>query len=525
GIIPFDNDLTKLSFFDYLPVSLGYQMIHQEQRSNCLILGASGGSGILRGLYYQFQKIDAVENLADISKVLIQYEKSGREKLYNHPNIQLYHQAIQSFIRETKKKYNLIELSLVDSVSSAYSGVSALQENFLYTEQSFQAMLNLLDEQGVLVIHRWLTTPPRDILKIMNILFLAMKQIGYSQPDQHVFAFRTIQTGTIIISKKPLSKSQINTAINFCKTRLFDPFYYSGIQQSEINQYIKLKKPYYYQAAQTLLSQEQKQFVNKYTYDIRTATTNRPYFYHFFKLDLMREIFNYGTSKIPFTEWGFLILIIFLFPILILSVVFIILPLFFYQKKQNIKTPFKFNVFAYFTLLGISFFMIEMPLIQKFVYLLSYPVYSFSIILGSLLISSGLGSYWSEKLFSQAKGILFVTIIIGIIITFYILFLDKMISLALKWPISFRIAFSLLLIMLPGFFMGIPFPLALSYLKTVQPESAKWALSINGFFSVISTILAAVIAVFCGFQVVLIIAWVGYLTAGLISLSFKTSKW
>ncbi|MCG8571787.1 MAG: hypothetical protein MJB14_16750, partial [Spirochaetes bacterium] len=47
GIIPFDNDLTKLSFFDYLPVSLGYQMIHQEQRSNCLILGASGGSGIL----------------------------------------------------------------------------------------------------------------------------------------------------------------------------------------------------------------------------------------------------------------------------------------------------------------------------------------------------------------------------------------------------------------------------------------------------------------------------------------------
>ena len=72
-----------------------------------------------------------------------------------------------------------------------------------------------------------------------------------------------------------------------------------------------------------------------------------------------------------------------------------------------------------------------------------------------------------------------------------------------------------------GFFMGIPFPQGLVRIKNTDTTRVAWAWGINGLFSVISTILATIVAILMGFQFVFLIASVCYLIAGLISLKLE----
>jgi hypothetical protein len=60
-------------------------------------------------------------------------------------------------------------------------------------------------------------------------------------------------------------------------------------------------------------------------------------------------------------------------------------------------------------------------------------------------------------------------------------------------------------------FMGMPFPRTLSLVRAVNPGLVPWAWAINGCASVLSAILAAMLAVSIGFSAVLAAAGAAYL--------------
>lgn len=74
---------------------------------------------------------------------------------------------------------------------------------------------------------------------------------------------------------------------------------------------------------------------------------------------------------------------------------------------------------------------------------------------------------------------------------------------------------SVLLIAPLAFAMGMPFPLGLASVAARTPVLVPWAWAVNGFASVVAAILATVLAIHWGFNVVLILATVLYLTAAL----------
>src|SRR5207237_10653868 len=53
---------------------------------------------------------------------------------------------------------------------------------------------------------------------------------------------------------------------------------------------------------------------------------------------------------------------------------------------------------AYFLLLGTGFMFVEIALVQRFSLFLGHPVYSFSIALFAIILSTGAGSLLSERL-------------------------------------------------------------------------------------------------------------------------------
>ena len=72
---------------------------------------------------------------------------------------------------------------------------------------------------------------------------------------------------------------------------------------------------------------------------------------------------------------------------------------------------------------------------------------------------------------------------------------------------------ALLLIAPLAFFMGMPFPLGLKRLSASAPGFVPWAWGINGFASVVSAVLATLLAIEFGFQVVIVLALVFYVLA------------
>ncbi len=518
-ITPFAGNKSKIEYLNYLPSILPYVLLENYRKEKALIVGVGGGEGILKAILHDFKGIQGLEINRDVINLMKNEFSEFSGNIYNLPNVRIINKEARGFIKTSQEKYNLIEISMLDAFNTASAGTSSMNESYLYTVESIKDFYEHLEDNGILAISRWILTPPRDNLKMLNTCARALRDLEIENIKKHIIFIRSMQAATLIISKKQFSEKQIANTKSFCNSKLFNIIYYEGISENEVNRFIKLEEPLYYRAAENILSGTDKNFITDYDFEIKAATDNKPYFYNFFKPKLLKQISQFGVSKIPFTEWGYLILILLLIPVILISSVFIILPLIFIkssEKRLNLKIIF------YFGLLGIGFFFIEMPLIQKLVLFLSHPTYSLSVIISGLLLFSGLGSYFSDRIFKEKNRILFASLLVSFIILIYLGFFKYLLPELIQLNIFFKILITILLLMPLGFFMGIPFPQAVNFLKRINQSKVPWAWGINGFFSVISILSATICAIVFGFNIVFLVACVCYLAVGILSLQFQS---
>jgi hypothetical protein len=88
----------------------------------------------------------------------------------------------------------------------------------------------------------------------------------------------------------------------------------------------------------------------------------------------------------------------------------------------------------------------------------------------------------------------------------YILGFQSITAFLLETGNISRYLFSILLIVPLGFCMGMPFPMALASISQTTPALIPWAWGINGCASVISALLATLIATQFGFTVLIFLA-------------------
>jgi len=180
----------------------------------------------------------------------------------------------------------------------------------------------------------------------------------------------------------------------------------------------------------------------------------------------------------------------------------------------------KLSNFIYFICLGLGFIFMEIILIQKYILILGYPVYSFGIVTAGLLLSSGLGSLISNK-FTNPKKAIFVGLIGILLGTLISMVLLKYIGVfIIGLPFWLRITISLALIGLNGLFMGFMFPSGIRLLSEAE-ESIPWMYSINSIFSVTGSYSAIILSILFGFDYVLFIVIGLYIIAAVCRLLIK----
>ena len=151
---------------------------------------------------------------------------------------------------------------------------------------------------------------------------------------------------------------------------------------------------------------------------------------------------------------------------------------------------------------------------QRFILYLSHPIYSAAIVLSSFLVFAGLGGGYSKKLSRKRGDIWAVRSAVFFIIflsIFYLLTFDILFEQLIILPDLIKMLVTIALIAPLAFAMGIPFPVGLAYLAKESPSFIPWAWGINSCASVISSILATLIAIDFGFTVVTLLALIFYL--------------
>jgi hypothetical protein len=516
AITRYNGDPETISYLDQTTSALPY---HLRPYADILILGAGTGSDILQANFHAIKHIDAVELNPQIINLVKGKYADFAGRLYSSPPVNLHVGEARGFVATSNKSYDLINISLLDAFGSP-SGLYSMAENYLYTEQAIQAYLKHTRPDGYLSITRWIKIPPRDEPKLLATVIQVLKRANVEQPGRRIIMIRSWQTSTLLIKNGVISSDEIQRLKQFCSERSFDPVYYPGISAQEVNRFNIQLQPYLYQAASALLGDESEAFIKDYKFNIEPATDDRPYFFHFFKWQTLAEIFSIlDSGGIFLLESGYLLLIAALLQAIVISLILIALPLRLWKNKLGINSGpnSHLRILVYFVCLGLTFLFIEIAFIQKFILILHHPLYAITVVLSTFLLTAGAGSYFSTKLSLSTKNsvIMLPIAAISLLSAAYIFSFEFVTEFLLETGDFNRYVFSILLIAPLGFGMGMPFPMGLHRLSQSNPALIPWAWGINGCASVISALLASLIAMQIGFNGLIFLAIALYWIAAL----------
>jgi predicted membrane-bound spermidine synthase len=482
-------------------------------KPSILVIGSGSGTQVRDALHYGAGKITAV----DINPI-INYQVLHNPywaDLFHQPQVKLFTDEGRNFVRTSKEKYDAIVSVHTITNAAIASGALSLTENYMFTKEAFEDYYDHLTDSGVL----YFTRPEFQLARVFSTAREVLEENNVKDPLNHFYAFTYHDTenpngrksffAAFIMSKAALSQEQVDRMTSFIGLSksdipviLYDPF------NTEKNIYDSI-----------LTVKSLPALYRDYPFEIKPATDNNPYFNHhtrwsslnlhsFTNLFSQNKMGRLALEDKPVAE---VTLITLLIQVLIVAAIFILLPLWrFSSSGLKVKNVFPFLL--YFSGLGCGFIMIEIVLIQQFGLLLGEPVYTFAIVLAALLLFTGVGAYLSGKyalptnrLIRNAIWLLAALILAGSF------FLTPLLRQAIALPMTGRIILSVLLMLPLGILLGIPFPSGIRMISEKAPSLIPWAWGMNGFFTVIGSVLALMLSMMIGFQAVLWIAVCIYL--------------
>lgn len=522
AITAFGGDLQPLAYLGSTTAALPYHLL---EKPRTLILGADGGGDVLQALFHKATAVDAVELDPRMVHLVRQAHRAFAGDVYARPDVRVHVAEARAFVAASRDSWDLIQIPLLDSFAAAAAGVHGLSESYVYTVEALREYIRHLEPGGYLAITRWLKLPPRDSLKLFATALQALEQEGVAEPSRALAMVRSWNTVTLLVRKGDIGPEQTEIVRRFARGRSFDLVYLPDLAPDEPNRENILQEAYFFDGARALAGPDRDDFLRRYKFDIQPTIDDRPYFFDFFRWRSLPEFLELRTrSGASLIEWGYPILFATLIQVTLLSALLILLPLWLRRRDAGRKPPGRWRVLAYFLCLGLAFLFIEIAFIQRFVLFLGHPIYAVAVVLAGFLAFAGLGSGAALAFaaliaagpFPRLTPIGAAVFAVAGIALSYVLALPSVFAGLIGLHESARIALSLILIAPLGFFMGMPFPLGLTQVSAHVPELVPWAWGISGCFSVISAILATILAIHFGFTVVVVMAAILYLAAGII---------
>lgn len=259
---------------------------------------------------------------------------------------------------------------------------------------------------------------------------------------------------------------------------------------------------------------ERDRLVAEYPYAIDPVTDDRPFFFNYYKwrgllgpAGRLEEQSHYHYDY----PVGHAVLLASIVQIALFGFFLLVAPLLRLRRRAE-RTPHAAQWFGYFAALGLGFLFVEIALMQKLVLFLGHPTLALSVVLAGMLAFAGLGAGLSVRYdLGLGRDRIRLALFCGGAIALATLLSDLVLPALLGLPQALRLAIALLVLAPVGLALGAPFPAGLRLLEREAPHLVPWAWAANGFLSVLSSLLAVVVAMAAGFRAVLLLAAAIYL--------------
>ena len=500
-------------FTEYLPTSLVYPL---TDRPAALVIEPGGGLDVLTALRNGAESVTAVISNPLVVEAVGERFPHNAAGILNRPGVTVVDEGARSYLHRTDEHFDVIQVSLADSFRPVLAGAYGVSENYLYTVEAFESYYSRLAPDGFLSVTRWAQTPPSEGVRVVSVAVEALEGLGV-EPVEHMAVIRSLQTITLIVKRSPLDDADIDAVREFSKRVQYDLVHHPGIEASDVNRFSVHPTPAYHDTVKAILDPGTREALyDGYGHDISPVSDDRPFYYHLFRWSQTVEILrSLGRTFQPFGGAGFLIVLGSLVVAVAAAGAFILLPLLFRRGISNgdgsqAGAIGRLWPFIYFAGLGLGFLWVEIPLLQRFILYLDQPAYAFATVLFGVLVWSGVGSLASDRL--RVPMAVAVSVVAALSVL-YAYGLPPVFDATLGLPFAGRLALSVALLAPLGAAMGVPFPRAVRALGEQAPALVPWAWAVNGSTSVVSAILATILALSFGFTWVILGGATAYLAA------------
>jgi predicted membrane-bound spermidine synthase len=474
-----------------------------------LVIGPGGGWDVARALASGSHDITGVEiNPIIATTVMRQRFAMLSQGIYLRPDVRIYIEDGRSFVRRSQEKYQVLQATLVDTWASTAAGAFALSESNLYTTDALRDYLLHLTDDGVVAFTRWGLDPPRESLRLVSLAMAALPQLGETEPWRHIIVGRagSVQgwgaLDTVLISRKPFSAADLGRARAAMAAASMQPVYFPGERLP--NQFTEL-----------LRSPDPAAYQRRYQYDISPVTDNRPFFFYTVQpRDVLGFLAHASRTSADFKINRAVPLLYALMAISVLAtgIILALPPMLLRARLPRQKGVRAFLL--YFLAIGAGYILIEVALIQKFVLFLGHPTYALTVVIFSMLVSSGLGSYFSRRILGDDQRRLYrALMLIAVLVALLAAMVTPVLAAGVGLPLAWKFAITVLLISPAGFVMGMPFPTGLKRLEAWHKPSVRWAWSLNAAASVLGSVGALVCGIYLGLVQTLLAGGLLYLAA------------
>ena len=497
----YDGTPQSISYLQYDLVGLAYRLpgIHKSA-----VVGVGGGRDLLTAYYFGVPDITGVElNPIFVNLLTRQPYYKNFSNVTALPNLKLHVDDARSWFASTHEKFDLVQMSMIDTWAATGAGAFSLSENGLYTLQGWRAFLHSLNDDGIFTVSRWYS--PDDVNETGRMIGLATAALldsGVKDVRPHLFVASAGYIATLVLSKQPFTPQQLrilhDTVQNLGFNVLLAP---DGPPQSPLLRAITESRD-----RATLNRVLQGNYL-----DMSVPTDNRPFFFNqlrFLNIPSAAVRMVHGNLRVGVMSGNLVasgVLMLILFISIVAVIVTVLLPL----KGAARESPMPLVAVGslYFALIGLGFMLAEIALLQRFSVYLGHPIYSLSVCLFSLILASGLGSLTSDRLKLDAR---FKLLLWGSIITVYLMgtvfVLPALLESTTGQERMARIGISLAVILPLGFLLGFAFPTGLGLVEVVDRQPTPWFWGINGATSVLASVLAVMFSMAFGINVTMLLS-------------------
>jgi spermidine synthase len=489
------------------------------------IIGPGGGVDVLRAVANGSPSVTGIEiNPIIANNIMRDRFADYTFHLYEEPEVHMHVSDGRSFIRNSQDKYDVVQMTLVDTWASTAAGAFALSENNLYTVDAFREYFEHLKPDGMIAITRWEFAKPREALRVVSQAMEALHELGVADTSQN---FIVVSDGALDTDGKPVLVLAKKTPFTLDEQKaVLNHIEGTDGNGANLNLHVLympatgdkpgMAHPAF---AELIRGQDARAFSATYPYNVTPVTDNAPFFFFTLKPE---QVFR--GSDAGGIDWKVNLGIAILGIVLIVSIaavmLFLVLPL---ALSPGTRSGRSMRV-LYFIAIGLGYIMVEIAFIQRFVLFLGYPTYALTVVVFLMLLSSGAGSLVSRRWFSEPTRVMMALGFIVIALLIYVFALPHILEAMIGLPFAGKLAMSGLLLIPLGFAMGMPFPSGLRALSSGASETKhgaiEWAWAMNAASSVLGSVLAIVIAIQFGLNVTLACGAIAYVVAMLLLPTF-----